>query len=181
MSGLGLLPVHDCDPAIRAGLAGGQRALEALGLRAHTIPVDWWHDAAAIFAAIQASEAARQHQGHYQAFEPAIRQRLEWGASLSAKEMAGWRERHAGFRRRMDALLAACELLLLPSAPVLRLAAGVDHTAARARLLRYTTPVSLAGLPAVSIPCRGAGGLQLAAAREHDGRLLHLAARLGNL
>lgn len=173
--------LHDCDPAIRAGLARGQRALEALGLQAQPIAVPWWHDAAAIFAPIQASEAARHHQGHHHAFEPAIRQRLEWGASLGAEEMAAWRERHADFRRRMDALLAEHELLLLPSAPVLRLAAGEDHGPTRARLLRYTTPVSLAGLPAVSIPISGSGGLQLAAAREDDGRLLHLAARLGNL
>lgn len=173
--------LHDCDPGIRAGLARGQRALEALGLRAHTIAVDWWRDATDIFAAIQASEAARHHEGHYEAFPAAIRQRLEWGASLSPQEMAVWRERHTAFRSRIDALLAEHELLLLPSAPVLRLAAGVDHGPTRARLLRYTTPVSLAGLPAVSIPVQGAGGLQLVAAREDDGRLLHLAARLGNL
>jgi aspartyl-tRNA(Asn)/glutamyl-tRNA(Gln) amidotransferase subunit A len=45
-------------------------------------------------------------------------------------------------------------------------------------LLRYTTPFSLAGVPAVTIPCR-AGGMQLAAAREDDEALLQLAAVLG--
>jgi len=173
--------LHDCDPAIRVGLSRGKRALEALGLRACTIALPWWQDAASIFTAIQASEAAGHHAGHYEAFEPGIRQRLEWGASLGATELGAWRQRHADFRIRMDSLLAEHELVLLPSTPVMRLVAGEDHAPTRARLLRYTTPVSLAGLPAVNIPCRGAGGLQLAAAREDDGRLLHLAARLENL
>ncbi|MBY0505520.1 MAG: hypothetical protein K2X03_16525 [Bryobacteraceae bacterium] len=169
--------LQDCDPVIRAALVAGERALTALGLRGEVIPVGWWEPSRDIFAAIQASEAARHHQGHFPAFEAAIRQRLEWGASLTPGEMSERRARLADFRQRMDVLLARHELLLMPSAPVLRLAAGADHGPVRPRILRYTTPVSLAGLPAVSLP----GGLQLAAAREDDGRLLHLAARLENL
>ncbi len=78
----------------------------------------------------------------------------------------------------MDELLAEHQLLLLPAAPVARLAAGSDHSQMRRRLLRYTTPFSLAGVPAVTLPC-GAGALQLAAARDCDEALLQWAARLG--
>ena len=45
-------------------------------------------------------------------------------------------------------------------------------------LLRYTTPFSLAGVPAVTIPCAH-GGMQLAAARGNDESLLQIAAQLG--
>ena len=54
----------------------------------------------------------------------------------------------------MDELFAEHQLILLPAAPVARLAAGADHGNTRKRLLRYTTPFSLAGVPAVTIPCR---------------------------
>jgi len=174
---------HDCEPAVLASLQQCQAELEALGLNATTVSVDWWSDAAEIFAPIQASEAARIHHGHFAQFEPSIRQRLEWGASLTAEAVSALRHRHAIFRERMDALLAQHQLLLMPASPVVRLEAGADHSQTRARLLRYTTPVSLAGVPAIAIPCfnngKPAGGMQLAAAREDDARLLAIAARLG--
>ncbi len=66
----------------------------------------------------------------------------------------------------------------MPATPVARLAVGADHSKTRARLLRYTTPFSLAGVPVVTIPCK-AGGMQLAAARGNDEALLQLAAQLG--
>jgi aspartyl-tRNA(Asn)/glutamyl-tRNA(Gln) amidotransferase subunit A len=61
---------------------------------------------------------------------------------------------------------------------VSRLAAGADHSQTRSRLLRYTSPFSLAGVPAVAIPCAH-GGMQLAAARDFDEPLLALAAQIG--
>jgi len=78
----------------------------------------------------------------------------------------------------MDALFAAHQLILLPCAPVSRLAAGADHSQTRSRVLRYTAPFSLAGAPAVAIPC-ARGGLQLAAARGLDEPLLALAGQIG--
>lgn len=45
------------------------------------------------------------------------------------------------------------------------------------RILRYTTPFSLGGVPVVTIPC-AVGGIQIAAARENDESLLQLAARI---
>jgi len=175
--------LHDCDPIVIASLRQCRSELEALGLTATEIAVDWWSGSHDIFAPIQASEAARIHHGHFAHFETSIRQRLEWGATLPESEIAGLRARHAAFRHRMDALLAEHELLLMPASPVARLEAGADHSHTRTRLLRYTTPVSLAGMPAVTIPFfangNPAGGMQLAAAREDDARLLALAAAVG--
>jgi Asp-tRNA(Asn)/Glu-tRNA(Gln) amidotransferase A subunit family amidase len=78
----------------------------------------------------------------------------------------------------MDELFAAHGLLLMPATPVARLAAGADHSKTRVRLLRYTTPLSMAGVPVVTLPCV-AGGMQLAAARGCDESLVEIAARLG--
>lgn len=171
--------LHDCDPEIAACFHAAVRELESLGLEAREIEPDWWAKSIEIFAPIQAAEAARLHAGHFTSFEPLIRERLEWGASLSASDPTALRHRHADFRARMDDLFAVHELVLLPCAPVAKLAAGSGHTdETRKRLLRYTSPFSLAGVPCIAIPC-AAGGAQLAAAREQDESLLQLAANIG--
>ena len=171
--------LHDCEPEIAVSFRTAVRELESIGLEARKIEPDWWEKSIEIFAPIQASEAARLHAGHFASFEPLIRGRLEWGASLSAPDLTALRHRHVDFRARMDDLFAAHDLVLLPCAPVAKLTAGAHHTdMLRKRLLRYTAPFSLAGVPCVAIPC-AAGGMQLAAAREHDESLLELAGQIG--
>jgi len=172
--------LHDCDPEIIGSLHVTVRALEGLGLHGARIDAGWWAESFEIFAPIQAWEAARIHAGNFDHFEPSIRERLEWGAGIGDAEIAALRIRHAASRDHMDALLATHEVLLLPAAPVARLAAGADHSKTRTRLLRYTAPFSLAGVPVVTIPC-AAGGVQVAAARGCDEALLRLAARLAEL
>jgi Asp-tRNA(Asn)/Glu-tRNA(Gln) amidotransferase A subunit family amidase len=88
------------------------------------------------------------------------------------------RQRCAAFRERIDALLCEHDFVIAPCAPVGRLAAGVDHTGSRRLILRYTTPMSLAGVPVVTLPGLGGAGVQLVAARGADARLLSYAAAL---
>ncbi|MGA2849261.1 MAG: amidase [Terracidiphilus sp.] len=188
--------LHDCEPAITASLYDTLRELESLRLasitnfklqypkfetiqlQSSTVNVDWWSDAFQTFAPIQAWEAARIHAGHFDHFEPSIRERLEWGARITDPQIKVLRGLHEVFRERMDELLSEHDLLLMPAAPVSILPAGADHSQTRTRLLRYTTPFSLAGVPVVTIPCKH-GGMQLAAARGNDYPLLRLAAQLG--
>ena len=170
--------LHDTEPAIFDGLRSVERELHALGLESTTIDVSWWADSFEIFAPIQAWEAARLHAGHFDSIQPAIRERLEWGARITDAEIVVLRQRHAEFRARIDELLHEHELLLLPASPVTRISIGADNGQARSRILRYTTPFSLAGVPVVTIPCP-TGGMQLASARESDESLLNLAARIG--
>jgi aspartyl-tRNA(Asn)/glutamyl-tRNA(Gln) amidotransferase subunit A len=170
--------LHDCAPAVMEGFRRVIGELQALGLEAETIETDWWKDSIDVFAPLQASEAALVHAGNIDRCEPAIRDRLNWGASFTPTEVHAMRQRHAEFRARMDELFAVHQLILLPSTPVARLAAGADHSQTRSRLLRYSTPFSLAGVPTVAIPCTH-GGMQLAVARECDESLLALAAQIG--
>jgi len=170
--------LYDCEPDVAANYRRTIGEMEALGLRATTIDTGWWSQSSDIFAPIQAWEAAKLHAGHFDEFEATIRLRLQWGARITPSEITELRERLADFRARMDELFARHELIMLPAAPVVRLAAGADHSNTRKRLLRYTTPFSLAGVPAVTIPCP-AGGMQLAAARDADEALLQVAALVG--
>ena len=136
---------------------------------------DFWGDTREIFLGIQGHEASALHRGYYDHFEATITARLAWGASVSEATVEDLRQRHAAFRRQMDLLLEQHDFLILPCAPMSALPAGIDHSATRPKILRYTTPASLAGTPAVTLAASG-GGVQLIAARGADARLLAFAA-----
>ena len=178
--------LRDCDADVLAGFAECNRRLSERGATLTEIDVAWWDEAMEIFAPIQAHEAAAIHTaktgGDFSHFERTIAERLAWGASIAAAEIKRLRARHAAFRARMDALLAAHDYLILPCAPVSRLTVGADHSGARAKILRYTTPISLSGMPVVALPARGrnGAGIQLVAARDADGQLLAYAAQLAD-
>ena len=147
------------------------------GAQIEVFEPDFWADTREIFGGIQAHEAAAMHRGNFEHFEKTIAERLAWGASLSAATVEDLRKRHAAFRAHMDRLLEQHDFLMLPCAPMSALPAGVDHSASRLKILRYTTPISLAGMPAVVLAAPG-GGVQLVAARGSDARLLAFAASL---
>ena len=170
--------LEDCEPDVLESYRAVIREFEELGLAGEAVQVDWWRDAPQIFASIQAWEAAALHEGHFEQIQAPIRERLEKGARTTPDEIAVLRARHAEFRAKMDELFASHELIMLPACPVAKLRAGEDHSDTRPRLLRYTAPFSLAGVPAVTVPAQ-AGGVQIAAARDQDEALLQIAAVLG--
>jgi Asp-tRNA(Asn)/Glu-tRNA(Gln) amidotransferase A subunit family amidase len=170
--------LHDCEPAVLEMYRGWQTELLRNGAQIRVFEPDFWIDSREIFGGIQAHEAAAVHRGYFEHFEPTIRDRLAWGASLSAATVEDLRKRHVVFRGLMDQLLQQHDFLMLPCAPMSALPVGADHSATRLKILRYTTPASLAGTPAVTLAAKG-GGVQLVAARGSDARLLAFAAGLG--
>jgi aspartyl-tRNA(Asn)/glutamyl-tRNA(Gln) amidotransferase subunit A len=175
--------VDDAEPVVMQGLSHWTQRLRDAGAEISTFDSAYWREAWDTYAPIQASEAATIHAaatgGDYSCFEPRIAERLAWGASLPAAEVEQFRARHAAFRARTDALLREFDFVISPCSPVARLVAGADHTNARKAILSYTTPMSLAGAPVVTLPAAGGAGVQLAAARGGDARLLGFAARFG--
>ena len=169
--------LDDCEPAVMAMYIGWQETLRSGGAQVEAFTPDFWADTREIFGGIQAHEAAAIHRGNFEHFEKAIAERLAWGASLSADTVEDLRQRHIAFRAHMDRLLEQYDFLMLPCAPSSTLPLGADHAASRLKILRYTTPVSLAGMPAVVLSAPG-GGVQLVAARGGDARLLAFAASL---
>lgn len=171
---------RDCDEDVSLTLDLWRSRLERQSARVEFFDAARWEEALAIYAPLQASEAAAIHRGYYEHFEPVIAERLTWGASLPAAELGRLRERLIEFRELTDALFDCFDYLLLPCAPVAAIGAGVDHMKTRARILRYTTPASVAGLPVVTLPeirsGRPAGGLQLVGRMGSDAELLALSA-----
>jgi Asp-tRNA(Asn)/Glu-tRNA(Gln) amidotransferase A subunit family amidase len=165
--------LHDCDADILSTFNLFLSHLQTLGATISTFDASIWNDSVSIFAPIQASEAAALHAGHFHHFEPAIAERLAWGASFSSSELYDLHTELASFRASTHALFRAADYLLFPCAPMSALAAAADHTQTRARILRYTSPISLAGLPVVTI-----NGLQLVGPLNSDATLIALSAAL---
>jgi Asp-tRNA(Asn)/Glu-tRNA(Gln) amidotransferase A subunit family amidase len=175
--------LHDCEPEVLHALASWKQHLLQHGATLTPIDTTLWADSLEIFSHIQASEAAAIHRGHYQHFEPAIAERLAWGASITAEQLDALHKRLHLFRSQMLLLFQQVDLLLVPCAPVSKLYARQDQSKIRPAILRYTTPISLAGLPAVTLPGEHIGaafgtGMQLVAAPMQDASLLAFAATL---
>lgn len=171
----------DCEADVMAGYAAWKRRLEERGAVLQCFDTEFWRESKELLMPIQASEAAALHRGYFDRFEKAIAERLAWGASIGAAELATLRTRHTAFCARMNALFEEYDFLVLPCAPVSRLFAGEDQSGARARILRYTAPASLAGLPALTLPGEVLGeffgtGVQLVAKQGKDAELLAFAA-----
>ena len=130
-----------------------------------------------IFRTIQAHEAAGYHAGHFDEFEEPIAERLRWGSSLVEEEIKKQHLRRSAFNQRIDALFDEFDFLFLPVAPVSSFENGADHNPVRDKVLRYTTPASLAGLPCLALPSEK-GGCQLLAPSGGDAKLLAFATRL---
>ena len=175
--------LHDCDQQALAGFAEWKKKLTATGATIISADTAYWDEALEIYAAISAHEAAAIHGpktgGNFSHFPAPIAQRLAWGASISSDQIALFRSRHLRFRERAESQLRQFHLFLAPCAALHELAVGADHTESRRAILRYTTPISLAGAPVVTLPTNTGAGVQLIAPRNADARLLAYAKAIG--
>jgi Asp-tRNA(Asn)/Glu-tRNA(Gln) amidotransferase A subunit family amidase len=175
--------LHDCETEVLDAFASWKQHLLQHGATLTPIDTTFWANSLEIFSHIQAGEAAAIHRGHYQHFEPPIAERLAWGASITAEQLDALHKRLNLFRTQMSLLFQRVDLLLVPCAPVSKLYAGHDQSQIRPTILRYTTPISLTGLPAVTLPGEHIGadfgtGMQLVAAPMQDASLLAFSATL---
>jgi len=174
--------LRDCNADVLQALERCEQQLADGGAEIVRFAADDWEEGLSIYAPIQANEAAAIHAPHtggdFSCFPRPISERLTWGRSLAGDEIQKQRARHAAFRARVDALFEKYDFLLLPCSPLGQLRAGEDQTETRSRILRYTVPLSIAGTPVLSLPFAGGAGMQLAAPRGADRRLLAYAAQL---
>ncbi len=110
-----------------------------------------------------------------------VRRRLRLGESVTGVDYAEARQRARLWRRRVKRALEQVDILLTPSTGTTAPPADSEMIETTRRLVRLTYGWSLAGLPALSVPCgfSGAGlpvGLQLAAAPLGEATVLRAGA-----
>jgi amidase len=136
------------------------------------------------FRHIQAIEAWEQHGDWISAakpsFGPAIAERFQWASTLSRTECDGFFAKRQAIAERMKELLADDAILVVPTVPGAAPLCGLGGEAVeqnRARTLQLSCPAGLAGLPQVTVPVAGPGGLPVGlsfiAGRGQDRRLLN--------
>ena len=172
------------DDDVARACAEFDTALRSAGAVVNPVDAPGWEGAVPLFVPSQASDTARNHAGdlpeHRERYDPAILERLALGASVTPAALADLRVQRERFCAEWIApFFREHEFLIVPAAPVTRLARGVDHRQTRPRLLRFTAPASLGGLPVLTVPWirngEPSGGFQLLAPRGSDARLWALA------
>ncbi len=181
------------DPAVRTAFEAALDRLRADGaeLAAVDIPhapeIHWTYRHTQLREAYAAHAATLAARGND--YSPAVRQRLELGRSVSPADYARAQELRETLRREVDAALAGCHALALPTLAIPAPRLGAEEVAVgdrtidvRSVTLRLTQLFNLTGHPAVSIPCGTTpDGLpcaaQLVGRRAATAQLLELASR----
>ena len=145
-------------PVVLEAVQRAALLVEREGARLGQVNMDWMAELArANTAMTQADAAAFHHErlvSHPDWFGPDVRQRLEQGAALSSSDyaLARWKQQEG--RRRFEELFTEFDLLLLPTTPIQApLIEDAGALQAAQQLTRFTAPMNLAGLPAISMPC----------------------------
>ncbi|MYZ48249.1 amidase [Propylenella binzhouense] len=139
-----------------------------------------------VFRHLQAWEAWQSHGAWIEdrdpVMTPGVRERFEFGRSVTPAQKAEAESARAAIRRRLDALLGEDAVLMLPSAPSIAPESGLSGEglqAFRERALCILAIAGLSGLPQVSIPLAGMDGcplgLSLLGPRGSDRALVELA------
>lgn len=177
----------DALPALEAAgraLAAQFDTVETVRLSAHGLG-DWVD----VFRPLQGVEIwaglGAWVSAHQPRLGPGIAERFAWAAGLDAGAMGPLRARRTEITARLDALLGADAVVLLPTMPGVAPPCGSAMPvmeAFRSHALALLSPAGLAGLPQVTLPlarlASGPLGLSLLGPRGSDLALLALVSRL---
>jgi aspartyl-tRNA(Asn)/glutamyl-tRNA(Gln) amidotransferase subunit A len=150
----------------------------------------------ALYATVQSVEVLAIHSERMRTapdlFDPEVLQRLRAAPEVSAPAYAQSLRDVASLRANAAARLGHVDILILPTVPVVAPPLGIRDadigggwTSPRDALLAHTALWGVLGLPAISIPLPGSGGLpvgaQLVGAPGTDLRLLAIATAIERL
>ncbi len=179
------------DAEVRATFEQATGRLRDGGWDVRDAPVRHAKDTPAVCLHLLLPEAAAAHahglDRHADRYRPDVRLRLELGRYVMAEDYVRAQRGRAVLADAVDAALAGCDALVLPTlaVPAPPLGAGkveIDGRpeALRPLTLRLTQLFNATGHPAVSIPCGSTGGglpcgLQLVGRRRRTDHLLDVA------
>lgn len=147
-------------PEPAAALAQAVAVLRATGAALVPIAVPRLGDTVLDWLHICATEAVHAHQATYpaqrEAYSPALRALLDFGARLDPATLAAAERARAAFRVRHDALFAHVDIYLSPvfdgPTPTAVEAARLMRGDGLRRFVAYTAPANLCGNPTLSLP-----------------------------
>jgi Asp-tRNA(Asn)/Glu-tRNA(Gln) amidotransferase A subunit family amidase len=184
-----LTEVLDAD--VRARFDEAVAAVRASGAAVNDVAIPHASITPPVYVHIHSSEGATWHartlDTHADRYMPVVRQRLEVGRYVLAQDYVRAMNGRDVLRAEVDAALAECDALLLPTLPIAAPKAGAESVVVngatqpmRALMLRLTQLFNVTGHPAVSIPCGVTReglpcGLQLVGHRGQTNALLSLA------
>jgi aspartyl-tRNA(Asn)/glutamyl-tRNA(Gln) amidotransferase subunit A len=178
------------DAGVGAAVEELVRRLAARGATIRPVPVPDAADLAHVYQAVQSAEAVSIHHERMAdapgLFEPETLDLLHAAAEVPAWDYARSLRRLGQLRARAVHRLADLDALVLPTVPIRAPLLGeregdpgIGWPSVRAALLAFTTPWSVLGLPAVSVPLAASGlpvGAQLVGLPGGDEELLDVAA-----
>jgi aspartyl-tRNA(Asn)/glutamyl-tRNA(Gln) amidotransferase subunit A len=191
---LKLLRPYFCDVLDDGVATAFDAALDALrhaGTRIVNASIPHAYATAGVYRTIALREAFRQHQKTFdtvpEKYSQAVRERLALGRTIPEEEFVQALDVQAVLRDEVNATLADCDALVLPTLPIPAPTLGADtvrigHMEEPVRMitLRNTQLFNLTGHPAISLPCgrTSAGlpvGLQLVGAHGRTDALARIA------
>ena len=175
---------------VRAAFDEAVARLRASGMRIDSRLVESSETIVDTYVNISLPEAANWHAPTLDSraadYQPAVRQRLELGRTISAVSYLHARDAREMLKRAVDAALEDCSALVLPTLPIVAPPLGATDVTmdtgqtltVRAAMLRLTQLFNITGHPAISVPIPTSGmpvGLQLVGRRDKTEELLAVA------
>ena len=180
------------DADVRARFENALHALRDEGVTMTEVRIPQASKTSAVYLHIHASEGAAYHARTLdtvpERYMPQVRLRLEVGRYVTAGDYLLARTAQQALRREVDAALAGCDALVLPTLPIPAPPIGAESIVVngatepvRALMLRNTQLFNVSGHPAISIPCGTTPsglpcGLQLVGRRFQTESLCEIAA-----
>jgi aspartyl-tRNA(Asn)/glutamyl-tRNA(Gln) amidotransferase subunit A len=152
------------DPQVASAFESACARVSEAGAALDTASIAHAGDIGPVYLHIALSEAAAFHartlESRADDYTPAVRQRLEMGRYILAEDYVRALRGRDVLRQEVNAALAGCDALLLPTVPVpaTRLGAttmkvGTGEESVRNVTLRLTQLFNITGHPAITIPC----------------------------
>ena len=175
----------EADGAIAEAVLAAARVLERQGARLVRRSIPGAAEAQANLMPVLFADAASYHRERLEAepgrFSAGVLHRLEPGLALRAVDYARHMRWLEAWRGRCGPFFSEVDAVITPTVPVTAPEAGDDLALSEvtSRLSRFCWAWPAAGVPAISVPCGFVdglpAGLQIAAGRWQDGRVLRIA------
>ncbi len=176
----------DLHPETEAAIRAAIGVMTDLGFELHAVTLPGFTVSEKASGKILLADAAAYHREHIERHADQIGAdvltRLKWGLEVTGVEYANARHTQIEWRRTMQVLFEAIDVLVLPATPfpATPIEGSDPLQLSQGNLTRFTRMFNLTGNPAIVLPCsltsaRLPIGLQIVGPHGHEDKLLRVA------